>query len=157
MTPLFRPLACKPHSRSFSISATFYLPNRDFNSRAMLSPTTPPPTTKKSAVTIRKFTQIYFESHALRGGFFEEHLRCLYGGFYLEGAFRHDFQENTPMTTAKVRNSEKMSDGEKTELSGSRLRLKSLSSHVKLAPTKSQSTRAIIGKTSLFQFRWFSH
>src|ERR1051326_4887642 len=53
MTPLLRPLACKPHSDSFSTSVTDVSLKRRLSSRAMLEPTTPPPITKKSALIIQ--------------------------------------------------------------------------------------------------------
>src|SRR5437867_3618072 len=48
MTPLLRPLAWRPHSFSFSSRTTRAWGNRLLISRAMLRPTIPPPTTRKS-------------------------------------------------------------------------------------------------------------
>jgi len=88
---------------------------------------------------------------------FEERLGIPIRMIYLEAALRHDFQEYLPMTIAKTRYSEKISSGEKMEVSGAILRLKSFISQLKLLPTKSQRTRATAGKKSPTQFLRDTH
>ena len=53
------------------------------------------------------------------------------------------------MISAKARNRKKITDGGTTDTSGARLRLKSLSNHVRQLPTAIQSTMATAGKRSV--------